>query len=384
MRHENSVFHQISKLIPWETFETSVAHHQGDHRVRTCRMKDQFLALLFGQLGGVSSLRGTTEGLASQSARLYHLGTRPLARSTLSDANRTRPFEVYRDVFAALVGEASRRHRRHLSEAVRLIDATKVSLSGTGSEWAHITSDHRGVKLHIVYDPLGDIPVEAEITHDMVPVKAFNIEPGMTYVFDMAYYSYAYWARLNAAGCRFVTRVKRHTTITPISDLPVSEGDNILGDTIGHLPARLAASRRNPFQDPVREIIVRRADGRPMRLVTNDLDTPATQIADLYKLRWQIELLFRWLKQNLKIRRLIGRNENAVKIQLYVALIAYLLLRAAQALQTAVAKQISFARLIQQNLMRRRPITELAAPPQKPPNSKCPETLDLKLCLTGQ
>ena len=137
----------------------------------------------------------------------------------------------------------------------------------------------------------------------------------MLYVFDMAYYDFAWWAALDRAGCRFVTRLKTNTHLRATIEQPVDEDGDILSGRIGLLSERMARSRRNPFCDPLREIVVRIDTGRTIRLVTNDLDAPASEIADLYKQRWQIELFFRWLKQNLKIRHFFGASENAVRIQ---------------------------------------------------------------------
>ena len=143
----------------------------------------------------------------------------------------------------------------------------------------------------------------------------------------------------------------------------IGERSNVLSDRIGLLPRRLAASRNNPFSDPVREVRVRIETGKILRILSNDLDAPADEIAALYKRRWQIELFFRWIKQTLKIKHFLGRNENAVRIQLAVALIAFLLLRLAQAAQSEVESLLAFARLVRANLMHRRPINRLKQPP---------------------
>lgn len=371
MRHENTVFHQLTNHFPWDVFDASVARHGGDKRVRRCRMKDQCLALLYGQFSGVGSLRAMVEGLSSQSSRLYHSGGRTLARSTLSDANRRRPSVVYEDVFTHMTHQACRRQRRSLGPALRLIDATKVKVSGTGTEWARFTQTHKAVKLHVVFDPVLDAPVRAETTtdrvNDITPAKAFPIDSGATYVFDLAYYSYDWWAKLHKANCRFVTRFKSNTRLCETrSHTQTNTGEAILSDTIGYLPQRMARSRKNPFSWPMREVVIKREDGRSIRLATNDLDSPAEEIAHLYKQRWQIELLFRWIKQNLGITKLIGRNANAVRTQMFVALIAYLILRTAYRAQSAVKRPVAFARLIRQMLFMRRPILDFTRPPEKP------------------
>jgi len=190
------------------------------------------------------------------------------------------------------------------------------------------------------------------------------IEAGATYVYDLGYYDYRWWAELDEHGCRFVTRLKKNTPFTVLRENRVRNNSNIVSDRIGHLPARLAASRKNPLQVPVREIRVVIETGKMLRIVTNDLDAPAQEIADLYKQRWQIELFFRWVKQTLRIKRFIGVSENAVRIQIAIALIAFLLLRLAQATQKVVRSPLEFARLVRINLMYRRPIDRLLEPLQ--------------------
>ncbi len=185
------------------------------------------------------------------------------------------------------------------------------------------------------------------------------IEPGATYVFDLGYYDYGWWAKLDTAGCRIVTRFKTNTPLAVVAELPVSRDTAVLSDRIGHLPARQSHGRRNPFQDPVREVRVRTETGTVLRVLTNDLDASAQEIADLYKRRWAIELFFRWVKQTLKITRFLGTSENAVRIQIAVALIAFLLLRLAQATQKAIHSPLAFARLVRANLMHRRRIDRL-------------------------
>ena len=189
------------------------------------------------------------------------------------------------------------------------------------------------------------------------------VEPGATYVFDLGYYHYAWWAKLDAAGCRIVTRLKKNTPLTVIAELTLPAGSELLYDRIGRLPERLTTTRQNPFQDPVREIGVTLEGGKALRIVTNDLDAPAQQIADLYKRRWAIELFFRWVKQTLKIGHFLGRSENAVRIQIACALIAYLLIKLAKDAANITHSLLTYARLIRANLMHRRQLDRLLSPP---------------------
>lgn len=380
MRHHNSVFHELTKYIPWAVFDRLVDEHAADWRVRQLTTKSQFLALLYSQFSGAASLREIVTGLASHERRLYHLGATAPSRSTLADANANRSFEVFADLFAVMVGQAERGFRKKIGEATRLIDSTGLKLSGL-SDWAQFSAKVCGAKLHVVYDPDADRPLYFDITtakvNDITPAKAMPIEAGATYVFDLGYYDFSWWAGLDQNGCRIVTRLKKNTPLTVVEDLPVPPGSPVLSDRIGHLPARLARSRNNPFADPVREVRVNTETGKQLRILTNDLDASADEIAGLYKRRWQVELLFRWIKQTLKIRHFLGTSENAVRIQIAVTLIAFLVLRLAQNAVKIVKSPLAFARLVRANLMHRRHISQLLEPP--PPTIRDPRQLPLHL-----
>ncbi len=236
---------------------------------------------------------------------------------------------------------ATRGVRRKMAHATRLLDSTKIKLSPLSEGWARFSENHVAAKRPIVLDSGQTLPVMALVTadnvNDITVVKDLEIAPGATYVFDLAYYDYAWWAELDAAGCRFVTRLKRST-----------------------------------------EIAVRISSGKTIRLVTNDLDAPAEEIAQLYKERWQIELVFKWIKQNLEIGHVLGASENAVRIQLFAALIAYLLLHLAYLDQKGAIQRLSaFAHLVCLNLMHRRPIHSLHAPPEPAPRD--PRQMPLEL-----
>jgi hypothetical protein len=373
MRHHNSVMYGLLKHVPWSIFDDLVEEHGADARARRLSTKSQFVALLYAQLSGSTSLREIETAMASHSSRLYHLGAREVSRSTLADANAARPHEVFSGLFAQMAGLAGRGFRRSSNEAVRLIDSTGIRLAGIASEWARFSKGVHGAKAHVIYDPDADRPLYLEVTpanvNDITPAKAMPIEPGATYVFDLGYYDYGWWARLDQAGCRIVTRLRTSTPITAIKTLPLTaSAPNILSDQIGSLPERLKTTRQNPFSGPVRVIQVKIDTGKVLRIVSNDLDAPAQEIADLYKRRWAIELFFRWVKQTLKIKHFIGRSENAVRIQIAVALIAYLLLRLAKDAVKIIDSSLAFARLIRANLMHRRNLDQLLKPPPHPQN----------------
>jgi IS4 transposase len=335
--------------------------------VRRLSTKSQFVALLYGQLSAATSLREIVSGLSSHAARLYHLGAEPVRRSTLSDANAQRPVAVFTELLAMMMKQTHRGLRRKLAETTYLIDATSARLNERSAGWARFSAAVCGAKVHVIYDADADRPVYAAVSaanvNDITAAQQMPVEPGATYVFDLGYYDYAWWAELDAVGCRIVTRFKSNTPLEVVEELLVTPHGNILSDRIGFLPARQARRRHNPMQDAVREVRVTNDAGKVLRILSNDLDASAQEIADLYRRRWAIELFFRWVKQTLKITRFVGTSENAVRIQIAVALITFLLLRLAQATQKAVPSPIVFARLVRANLMHRRAIDNLLQPP---------------------
>ena len=369
MLHHNSVFHGLLKHVPWDRFDRLVEEHGADARVRRLSTKGQFIALLYGQLSGSTSLREIVTGLGSHSARLYHLGADPVRRSTLSDANAQRPVAVFSELLAMMMKQAHRGLRRKLGETTYLIDATSIRLNEHSASWARFSTGVCGAKVHVIYDADADRPIYAAVSaanvNDITVAQQMPIEAGATYVFDLGYYDYAWWSELDAVGCRIITRFKSNTPLEVVEELDVAEGGDILSDRIGFLPVRQARSRRNPMQDAVREVRIATDSGKVLRILSNDLDASAQEIADLYRRRWAIELFFRWVKQTLKITRFIGNSENAVRIQIAIALITFLLLRLAQAAQKAITSPIVFARLVRANLMHRRAIDYLLHPPPK-------------------
>ena len=382
MRHRNSVFHDVLKLVPWTAFEGLVGEHGSDEAARRFTSRQHLTALLFAQLSGAGSLREIEATMTSHQGRLYHCGAVAPKRSTFADANRNRDFQVFSALFEAMLAPASRGVRRKMADAVRLLHSTGLRLAGVGAEWARFSTSVFGAKAHVVYDPDLGRPVYHAVTaanvNDISAAKEMPIEAGATYVFDLGYYDFGFWAKLDALGCRLVTRFKTNTPLNAPREMPLEPGSTVLSDRIGFLPARQATNRKNPMQDAVREIVVRTETGETLRLLTNDLDAPAQEIADLYKRRWQVELFFRVMKQTLRITKFIGRSENAVRIQIAVALIAFLLLRALQQIAKETRGFLELVQLVRANLMHRKDAAQHRNPPPPPPiNSR-----QLQLSLT--
>jgi IS4 transposase len=376
VRHQNIVFHGLLKHIPWSMFDRLVDQYNADWDGRIVKTKAHLIAMLYAQFCGARSLREIETNLQSHASKLYHLGGCTISRSALSTANASRPVEVFAGLLSALMAQLQAGYRRKIGDCVRLIDSTSVQLNKLSGNWATFSAGVCGAKAHIIYDPDADQPLYLMVTpsnvNDITAAKEMPIEAGATYVFDLGYYDYGWWAELDQAGCRIVTRLKSNTPFTVVEDRPVSPGSSVLSDRTGYLPKRLAASRQNPMAGLVREIRVMIETGKVLRIFTNDLEASAQEIADLYKRRWAIELFFRWVKQTLKIGHFLGTSENAVRIQITVALIAFLLLRLAHDANRIVTSPLAFARLLRTNLMHRRAIAELlqATPPPQPQQSR--------------
>jgi hypothetical protein len=366
--HHHSVFHDVLKLVPWWKLDDLITELGARAEARTLSAKQHLIAMLYAQLFGAQSLRSIETGLQSHAARLYHVGGAAVKRSTLADANRQRAPELFAGLLGALMAQAHRGLRQEMRESLYLIDATVLPLNRLSADWAGFSRDVYGAKAHVIYDPDADCPLFLSITarsvNDIIAARQMPIQPGASYVFDLGYYDFAWWNQLDEAGCRFVTRFKNYTPLEVIETRAVAALGPILSDRIGYLPKRQARSRKNPFHKPVREIRVKIETGKVLRILTNDLDASAQEIADLYKRRWAIELFFRWVKQNLKIRKFLGTSENAVRIQLTVALIAFLLLKLVYAAIKPVYSFLAFTRLVQGHLMELARIDRLLPDPQ--------------------
>src|SRR5260370_10307628 len=271
MRHQNSVFHGLLKHVPWDRFDRLVEGHGADARVRRLSTKGQFVALLYCQLSGVASLREIGTGRSSHAVRLYHVGADPVRRSTLSDANAQRPVAVFSELLAMMMKQAHRGLRRKLAETTYLIDATSARLNERSAGWARFSAGVCGAKVHVIYDADADRPIYAAFSaakaNDITMAQQMPLYPGATYVFDLGYYDYAWWAEFDARGCRIVTRFKSNTPLEVVEELAVTEGGNILSDRIGFVPPRQAKTRRNPLHAAVRVIRVATDTGKVLRIL---------------------------------------------------------------------------------------------------------------------
>ncbi len=332
-----SRFHQIMKALPRGTFDRVVRTHQADKHNKGFGCWDQLLAMVYAQLSGASSLRVLETGFNSQRTQHYHLGTAPIRRSTLADANGKRNTDVFSDIAKLLMSQAQRSLRRESEELLYLLDSTSISLKGPGFDaWTseNSTRNTQGIKLHMLFAGNEEIPVQHSITapnvNDIDEGRKLAIEPDAIYVFDKGYCDYNWWHRINEQKARFVTRFKRNASLEVVCTQPIPAEDvsTVLKDEIVRFANKHPrGGRKNHYAIPLRRITIARPDhDQPLLLATNDLASPASAIARRYKDRWGIELFFKWIKQHLKIKRFLGRSENAVRIQILTALITYLLL----------------------------------------------------------
>jgi putative transposase len=373
MRYRGSIFGRLLEPINRRQFQTVVDGLDGDAYDKSFKSWDHLVALIYAQLSGNDSLRGVVTGFNANPQHHYHLGTGKLRRSTLSDANSRRPVGIFAQTFATLSAMASRQLRSEGTEMVRLIDASPIPL-GKVCSWATWNGRIRGMKLHVVYDPKNDVPKCVEVTpatvNDVEIGRQAPIQAGTTYVFDKGYCRFDWWQKISDSKAFFVTRAKDRIRLRAFKHRTVrqrkGDGFNILADD----EVKLVSKGDSRLPIPLRRIKVRRENGGVITLLTNDLTRSAVEIAALYKSRWQIELLFRWIKQHLDIRKFLGTNENAIRLQVLAAMIAYLLLRIGARGNYIKMPALRLAELVGQLLFSRRTLATIDKPPPINPSRR--------------
>ena len=328
-----SMFSQLLKLFPRTEFQSLVKRTHAERHARGFTCWGQFVALLFCQLGRAHSLREICGGLRSSEGKLKHLGISAPSRSTLAYANEHRPWQLYRAVFQALLGRCqsavpARRKFRFKHKLVSL-DSTVIDLCATLFDWAKFRRTKGAVKLHCLLDHDGYLPSVVVVTegkrHDVRVARTLRFDPGTIVVMDRGYVDYAWFGRLTIEGVFFVTRLKDNALYRVVERRRPPERSPVQRDEVIRLTGVAAETkcphdlRRVEVYDPEKD--------ETLVFLTNQLAFGATTIAAIYKDRWQIELFFKALKQNLKIKTFVGTSANALKVQVWTALIAMLLLK---------------------------------------------------------
>jgi len=365
MRYSDSILGHLLKPLSRRWFDKLVDRLEGDAYDKKFGSWPHLLALVYAQLAGICSLRALQTSWNANAHHHYHLGAVPLAKSTLSDANARRPVAIFSETFSKLSGLAGRLMRREGEEMVRLLDATPIPL-GKVIDWAKRNGRIRGLKMHVLYDPVNDNPTLVEITdaniNDIDIGRTVPIEAGCVYVFDKGYCRYDWWASIAAADAHFVTRMKSGALFRALHWRTVEQTQGDGFTVLDDAEVKLGGKNKAKLAIPMRRIRVQRDDGSRITLLTNDLERSAVQIASLYKTRWQIELLFRWIKQHLKIRAFMGYNPNAIRLQLLAAMIAYILLRIAANQSRRDIPAIRFAELVGARLFHRITLADIDRP----------------------
>ena len=395
MLRSASLFSQLLEQFPRTEFEQLVKKHGAERSAKGFSCWTQFVSMLFCQLARTDSLRETCNGIAGCLGKLVHLGVKKAPnKSTLSYANAHRPAALFEDLFWAALGRfredgrlGPKKHKFRFKNKLLSLDSTTVSLCLSLFPWAAFRRAKGGVKAHVLLDHADYMPSFVHISeaklHDARVLPMLTLTPGSIVAMDRAYNDYTQFGQWTEQGVYFVTRMKDNAVYDVVETREVPQHRNILSDEIILLTGTGALSK---CPHRLRRIVVRDEDNdREIVLLTNHLDFGATTIADIYRERWQIELFFKALKQNLKIKTFIGTSENGLRIQIWTALIAILLLKWLHYLSTAAWSLSNLATMLRLNLLTYRNLRDwLDDPLHTPPLEPGPTQLELPLKLLGQ
>ncbi len=329
-----TLFAQVMDFLPWSTFHRIVERYNGDYRVRTLRCAEQFRVMAFAQLTYRESLRDIEACLSAQTSKLYHMGIKePISRSTLADANESRDWRIYADFAQRLISQARKLYANEslgveLSNTVYALDSTTIDLCLSMFPWAPFRSSKAAVKVHTLLDLRGAIPSFIHISdgklHDMNILDLLIPEPGAFYIMDRAYMDFSRLYTLHQAGSFFVTRAKSNLDARRLYSAPTDRSTGVICDQSIVLNG-FYSHRQYPAH--IRRIRFKDAEtGKKLVFLTNQHSLPALTICSLYKARWQVEIFFKWIKQHLRIKRFYGTSQNAVKTQIWIAVITYILI----------------------------------------------------------
>lgn len=330
---EFTTFEALLTPITKKLLEEGVTRYDSDYYSKTFKTYDHLLVLLYAQVHDIKSLRDLEIAFNSQKTLQVLLNCRTVSRSTLSDANTHRKSEVFFWLAEKLMGLLPKKKQKEVNKIVRKLDSSPIQLKGRGyNDWTLLNKTLRcqGLKLHVEYDHEVNAPTRIQLSQanvdDCTMGQSWPICPDTIYVFDKGYYDFNWWWTIQSQGAFFVTRLKKNVGIK-ITKNNRAQGKDILEDNLFVFKNKSPrGGKRNLYQQALRRVSVKREEKEPLVLVTNLLDVSAEIIAELYKERWEIELFFKWIKQNLRIKKFLGVSENAVKTQIAIAIILYLLM----------------------------------------------------------
>lgn len=373
MAHSSTVLAQMLKLLPRHEFETLAGEHHQGRKLRKISRWAQFVAMASAQLTGRASLRDLLGNLAAQSSKLYHLGVGLISRSSLARTNEKQPWTLYEALFFRLLSRCQQQAPSHgfrFKHKLFSLDASTIDVCLSMFPWARFRQAKGAIKLHVGLDHAGMLPTFVSITdgqsHDVTAGRALALPTGSIVAFDRGYTDYTWYNQLNDRGIFFVTRQKRNARYRVIKRRTIKAGQNLTCDQT----IELTSAKGKTCPIPLRRVGYRDPEtGKKYVFLTNNFQLAAATIAAIYKSRWQIELFFKWIKQNLKIKTFLGTSKNAVMTQIWIAMCVYLLLAYLKFVSRSGRSLQQILRLLQLNLFERRSLLELIddSPPEPEP-----------------
>jgi len=364
MSHHNTVFSQLLKLVSRHEFETLSKQHHSGRSFRTATRWSQFVTMTMAQLSGRNSLRDIVENMSAQAHRLYHLGSAKLSKSNLSRINEDKPYTLYEALFGKLLKRCQGlvpKHNFRFKNPLYSLDASTIDLCLSMFPWADFRTTKGAIKLHVGLNHSGYLPEFVTVTegkdHDVTVGRTLKFPKGSIVAVDKGYNDYGWYNQLNNKGIFFVTRLKSNAKYRVITRESVQKDKGISSDQVIEFTGPQTSKkcplqlRRVGYKDDI--------TGKRYVFITNNFKLSAKTIADIYKARWQVELFFKWIKQNLKIKSFVGTSKNAVLTQVWIALCLYLLL-AYLKFQSQLNKSMQqILRVLQLNLFEKRDLMGL-------------------------
>lgn len=373
MSHHNTVFSQLLKLIPRHEFESLAKQHHSGRSFRTASRWSQFVSMAMGQITGRVGLRDIVDNMSAQLHRLYHLGSAQLSRSNLSRINEDKPYTLYEALFGKLLHRCQANapgHSFRFKNLLYSLDASTIDLCLSVFPWADFRTTKGAIKLHVGLNHNGYLPEFVTVTegkeHDVTIGRTLEFPKGSIVAIDKGYTDYAWYKQLTDKGIFFVTRLKTNAAYRVVSRLSVLKNKGLTCDQTIEFTG-IQTSRKCPIR--LRRIGYRDVEtGKRYIFLTNNFKLSAKTIADIYKARWQVELFFKWIKQNLKIKSFVGTSKNAVMTQIWIALCIYLLLAFIKFQSKLTKSMQQILRLLQLNLFEKRDLMALLR--GDPPNDR--------------
>ena len=379
MAHNSTVFAQLLKLVPRHEFEGLAREHGSGRKARKLTRWSQFVAMGMAQLAGRSSLRDIVSNLSAQSRKLCHLGAGEVSRSSLSRVNADKPWELYEALFGRLLSRcqaSSPGHGFRFKNKLHSLDATVIDLCLSMFPWAKFRRAKGELKVHVGMDHEGRLPTFVAVTEgrtsDIEVARTLRLPKGSIVAADRAYLDFEWINSLILQGVFLVTRLKKGIRYRVVERRGANRRQGVTSDqTIEFTSAR--GRKRCPRR--LRRIGCRDLEtGKHCVLLTTNFQLSAKTIADIYRSRWQVELFFKWIKQNLKVKSFVGTSRNAVMTQLWIAMCMYLLVSHLKFASRLGWSRAEILRLLQLNLFERRPLGDFLGNKANDPPARQPQT----------